>query len=75
VIAKIFKSGNSLALRLPKELHPSVGEVEIEEVGGRWVVSPLKPASWPKGFFSRIRLTDAAPFERPPQGESRDIRL
>jgi hypothetical protein len=47
----------------------------IETVGDRWIVSPIKPAAWPKGFFSRIRLSDPAPFERPPQGEHRDIRL
>jgi len=75
MIAKVFKSGNSLAIRLPRELHPRVGEVEIEAIGDRWIISPVKPASWPKGFFSRIRLADPAPFERPPQGEHRDIRL
>ncbi len=75
MIAKIFKSGNSLALRLPKELHSSVGEVQIEAAGNRWVVTPLKPASWPRGFFSRIRLADPSPFKRPPQGGHREIRL
>jgi len=75
MITKVFKSGNSLALRLPRELHPQEGEMWIEALGERWVVSPIKPASWPKGFFSRIRLSDPAPFKRPPQGEHRDIRL
>jgi virulence-associated protein VagC len=75
MIAKVFRSGNSLALRLPKELHPEEGEVEIEAVGDRWIVCPIKPPAWPKGFFSRIRLSDPAPFERPPQGKHRDIRL
>jgi virulence-associated protein VagC len=75
VIAKVFRSGNSLALRLPKELRPVEGEVEIEAVGDRWIVSPIKPVAWPKGFFSRIRLTDPTPFERAPQGDHRDIHL
>jgi virulence-associated protein VagC len=75
MIAKIFKSGNSLALRLPRQLHPEEGEVQIEAVGNRWIVSPVKPASWPKRFFSRIRLADPDSFERPPQGEHREIRL
>jgi virulence-associated protein VagC len=75
VIAKVFRSGNSLALRLPRELRPEEGEVEIEAVGDRWIVSPVKPLSWPRSFFSRIRLSDPASFERPPQGEHRDIRL
>lgn len=75
MIAKVFKSGNSLALRLPRELRPRVGEVQIEAVGDRWIVSPLKHASWPKGFFARIRLSDPDSLKRPSQGESRDIRL
>jgi virulence-associated protein VagC len=75
MIAKIFKSGNSLALRLPKELHPREGEVEIEASGDRWIVSPIQAAAWPKSFFSRIRLSDPSPLKRPPQGEHREIRL
>ena len=75
MIAKIFKSGNSLALRLPRELRPEEGEVQIEVVGERWIVSPIKPVTWPKGFFSRIRLTNPTPLERPPQGDHREIRL
>lgn len=75
MIAKIFKSGNSLALRLPAELGASVGEVRVEAVGDRWIVTPAKPASWPRDFFNRIRLGDASTFKRPPQGEHRDIRL
>ncbi len=75
MIAKVFKSGNSLALRLPKELHPEEGEMQIEAVGEQWIVSPVKAAAWPKGFFSRIRLSDPAPLQRPSQGDHRDIRL
>ena len=75
MIAKVFKSGNSLALRLPKELHPQAGDVRIEAVGDRWIVSPVKPAAWPRGFFARIRLSDADSFKRASQGEFRDIRL
>jgi virulence-associated protein VagC len=71
VIAKIFKSGNSLALRLPKELRARVGEVQIEAAGDRWIVSPVKAATWPKGFFARIRLSDPDSFQRPSQGEFR----
>jgi antitoxin component of MazEF toxin-antitoxin module len=71
--AKIFKSGNSLALRLPRALNPAEGEVTIEAVGDRWIVSPVKPTAWPRGFFKRIRLADPAPLSRPPQGKHRDI--
>jgi virulence-associated protein VagC len=75
MISKVFKSGNSLALRLPRELEPKEGEVHIEAVGDRWIVSPIKAAAWPKGFFSRIRISEPASFKRPPQGRLRDIRL
>jgi virulence-associated protein VagC len=73
MIAKIFRSGNSLALRIPKELQPEEGEVEIEKDGESWNVSPVKPATWPKNFFSRIRLSNATPLRRPSQGKHRDF--
>jgi hypothetical protein len=75
MIARVFKSGNSLALRLPKELAPKLGEVEIEPVGDRWIVSPVKRKAWPKGFFGRIRLAQPSRLKRPPQGEHRNIQL
>ena len=76
MIAKIFKSGNSLALRLPKELGAAEGEeVEIDAQGDRWIVRPAKPTAWPRGFFSRIRLTDRSPLKRPSQGAHREIDL
>ena len=75
MVTKIFKSGNSLALRLPRELQPEEGEVEIEAMGDRWIVTPIKPASWPRAFFSRIRLDEPVPLKRPPQGKHREIRL
>ena len=73
MIAKIFRSGNSLALRIPKELQPEEGEVEIEQDGERWIVSPVRAATWPKNFFARIRLSDPTPLRRPSQGEHRDF--
>ena len=76
MIARIFKSGNSLALRLPKELGASEGEeVEIEAQGDRWIVRPARPTAWPRGFFSRIRLADPAPLKRPSQGAHREVNL
>lgn len=42
MLTRIFKSGNSLAVRIPKELAfgPDVQEVEIERVGATLVVRP-----------------------------------
>lgn len=40
---RVFRSGNSLAVRIPKELHfdAPVDEVEIERVGNTLVVRPV----------------------------------
>ena len=39
VLTKTFKSGNSVAVRLPKELGVPEGlELEIEETGGGWLL-------------------------------------
>lgn len=42
--AKIFKSGNSLALRLPKALGLKDGaEMVVREEGGRYAFEPVTP--------------------------------
>ena len=74
MFAKIFKTGNSLALRLPKKLHPEVGVVSIEVQGDGWVVHPVKPSRWPRGFFTKIRIKDPC-FTRPEQGAHRPVDL
>lgn len=44
VRAKTFKSGNSVALRLPKALGIKEGtEMTVREEHGRYVVEPLEP--------------------------------
>lgn len=67
-IAKIFWSGNSQAIRLPKELRfpADVREVEIHREGKRIVVEPVPVEEWPESFW---RAFDGMPegFERPPQ--------
>lgn len=43
--AKVFKSGNSVALRLPKALGIKEGtEMRVREEAGRFVVEPTEPA-------------------------------
>jgi virulence-associated protein VagC len=68
VITNTFKSGNSLALRLPWKLRPKEGKVRIEVAGDSWIVSPVKTTTWPKGFFARIRFSGPDAFQRPSQG-------
>lgn len=70
--AKIFKSGNSQALRLPKEFQFHTKEVEIFRRGNDVIIRE-KPknlkhafellASMPKDFFSEKR-EDELPQER-----------
>ena len=70
--AKIFKCGNSLALRLPKKLQFQVGEVEIFQRGEETILrekpSNLSRAfelltSMPSDFFTSGRV-DTPPQER-----------
>ena len=48
-ITKVFKSGNSQAVRLPRDFRLDSDEVLIRKEGKNIVISPL-PASW-KGFM------------------------
>ena len=46
-IAKVFKSGNSQAVRLPKDFHFSVDEVEVSREGDAVILRPRRNASRP----------------------------
>jgi len=66
--AKIFKSGNSQAIRLPKEFRfpPETEEVAIRREGLRIVLEPVSVQEWPDSFWRAFgAVTDD--FERPPQ--------
>jgi antitoxin VapB len=66
--AKLFKTGGSQAVRLPKEFRFDGEEVLIHREGERVILEPKPRAVWPEGFFRSIRIDDET-FERPPQGE------
>jgi antitoxin VapB len=67
MLTRVFKSGNSLAVRIPKELAIAEAsqEVEIERVGNTLVVRPVVRdnlgdvmeilASFPKSFMAEGR--------------------
>jgi antitoxin VapB len=67
MLTRVFKSGNSLAVRIPKELAivEASQEVEIERVGQTLVIRPVVRetladlpaifASFPKGFMAEGR--------------------
>ncbi len=47
ITTRIFKSGNSLAVRIPKELaaHGQADEAQIEWRNGAWIIRPLPSRS------------------------------
>lgn len=52
-VAKIFKSGNSQAVRLPKEFRFDVNEVEVSREGDAII---LRPHSESKRSWNALRL-------------------
>jgi len=66
--AKVFRSGNSQAVRLPKEFRFKGKEVEILRRGEE-VVLREKPASLAKAFYLITSLPDdlERPKDDPPQ--------
>jgi antitoxin VapB len=68
VNAKVFWSGNSQAVRLPKGFRfpPGTEEVEIHRDGEALILKPPPRAEWPAGFW---RAFEGMPedFERPAQ--------
>ena len=62
---KVFKSGNSAALRLPKELGFEPGEeLHATVEGDSLVIRPMDPDGWPKGYFESWEALSPA-FEVP----------
>ena len=55
--AKVFKSGNSQAVRIPKEFHLEGEEVEIRRKGESLILRPKKQ-SWAALIDSLKKFTD-----------------
>ena len=55
--AKVFKSGNSQAVRIPKEFHLDDKEVESRRQGGSLILRPRKE-SWAALIDSLKKFTD-----------------
>jgi virulence-associated protein VagC len=65
--ADIIETGQGQAVRLPEEFRFAVPTVSIRREGEAVILEPLKPTTWPEGFFEKIRIDDPA-FVRPSQG-------
>ena len=55
--AKVFKSGGSQAIRLPKEFRLDTEEVYIVREGEKIIISP-KPLSWDSYFSKPSEVPD-----------------
>lgn len=66
-VVRIFKSGNSQAVRLPKEISfPShIRELIAHQDGGKLILEPAPSGAFPEAFWNA--LGQAPDFERPPQ--------
>jgi virulence-associated protein VagC len=54
---KVFRSGNSLAVRLPKGMGLPCGKVSIRRDGPRIIIEEVTKTGWPEGFFEKIRIS------------------
>ena len=52
--AKVFWSGTSQAVRLPKAFRFSSNEVSIRRDGDAVVLDPLEKRRWPPGYWDRF---------------------
>lgn len=68
--AKLFKLGNSQAVRIPARLRMAASEVEIFQRDGDLVLRPKTRTA--ADLFARARAVGAdwSDFERPPQGKN-----
>ena len=66
--AKVFRSGNSQAVRLPKEFRfpPGTDEVAVHRHGDRIILEPLEREEWPDEFWQAFGAL-SEDFERPRQ--------
>jgi hypothetical protein len=66
-VAEIVRADGSQLVRLPEGFHLEGDIVSIRRQGEAIVLEPVKPATWPPGFFDRIHIDDPS-FARPSQG-------
>jgi virulence-associated protein VagC len=65
---KIVETPEGPAVLLPEGFRFETTTVNILRSGKAVIVQPIPPATWPEGFFEKIRIDDPA-FVRPDQGE------
>jgi virulence-associated protein VagC len=68
-VAEIVHIGDGQVARLPEEFQFDTESVSIRREGEAVILEPVKPATWPAGFFETIRLDDPK-FVRADQGRT-----
>lgn len=71
--AKLFMTGGSQAVRLPKEFRFDGDAVSIRREGKAVILEAKAKRSWPKGFFENMGIADPT-FKRPAQGHLPPVR-
>jgi len=72
--ATVIQEGDCQTVRLPKGVHLPTGSVFVRQSGESVFLEPIKPKSWPPGFFDSIHITDPA-FEHPEQGQLPPVKV
>ncbi|MBV9495148.1 MAG: AbrB/MazE/SpoVT family DNA-binding domain-containing protein [Acidobacteria bacterium] len=70
-IARVFRTGSSQAVRLPREFRFDTGIVLIRREGGSVILEPVR--EWPANYVESFAGIPED-FERPPQGNARMTR-
>src|SRR5208337_3060579 len=65
----IVRADGAQLVKLPEGFQLEGVIVSIRRQGKAIVLEPVKPATWPPGFFEQIHIDDPA-FARPPPGAS-----
>jgi virulence-associated protein VagC len=65
--AVVIETTNGQAVQIPDEFRFQTDRVGVRRQGDAVVLEPLKPATWPDGFFDAIYIDDPA-FARADQG-------
>jgi virulence-associated protein VagC len=68
ITAEIIRTDATQAVRLPEGFHFEGDTVLIRREGEAVILEPVKPTTWPPGFFEKIHIDDPT-FSRPEQGQ------
>jgi antitoxin VapB len=69
ILVEIVRINGGQSVKLPKGFEMEGEVVSIRRQGKSLILEPVKPESWPPGFFDQISIEDTA-FERPAQGDA-----